>query len=133
MNTILKTTQWQRPTQYVASNHGTGVRAVDTPAARSRESLTSSFSDVHESKQQEQARDLDDPVGAFPSAGTAPSAVSRLSVSAEDTSLPPNWEKRVNQDGKICESCRVGDMHSKNLRCMASLNTMTGDSKHGNN
>ncbi|CAM9668302.1 unnamed protein product [Ascophyllum nodosum] len=101
MNTILKTTQWQRPTQYVASNHGTGVRAVDTPAARSRESLTSSFSDVHESKQQEQARDLDDPVGAFPSAGTAPSAVSRLSVSAEDTSLPPNWEKRVNQDGKI--------------------------------
>lgn len=93
MNTILKTTQVERPTQCVPFNHRPDVQAIDTPAMQSRERFSVPQSYPNESKQEEKVR------------ATADSAhVPRLS----GTSLPPDWEKRETPDGKICESLTQG-------------------------
>ncbi|CAN0411795.1 unnamed protein product [Ascophyllum nodosum] len=102
INTILKTTQWQRPTQRVSTNRRMDVHAVDTPSARSYETFTISSINSHESKQDEQAPGLDGPVGFCSSAAKVQSAESRSSARTEvAVPLPISWEKHVNQHDKI--------------------------------
>lgn len=126
MNTIDKTTQWERPTQRAHSTggpRGGRPQSIDAPMAR-RGSNASSFQSHHSaassgdpSHHRAAAAPIASVVAAAPpesrappapALGSAPAAPSYntavfLSNSSAASGLPPNWHKRTTDEGKTCE------------------------------
>lgn len=82
----MKTTQWERPTQRILSNHGIDFQAADAPVMKSRKRFS------YDSKEEEQTQFLPKSIPSHPPPMTVSSAASHVEAPVKvDTLVPPNW------------------------------------------